>query len=148
MPTLTWRMFWELRTCRQRAAAATAATAAAAAAATAAAVLCCSFLWLLTPAPAGAGGASDPDMLQQLFTAAGGLCKVLAKPLAADITTTLKHTAGQPAARGGRMSHSVPASYDSPLLLLLLLLLLPWSGLMHCSFSMTHHSCHFCHSVT
>lgn len=76
-----------LTTCRQSAAAA--------------AVLCCSFLWLLTPAPAGAGAASDPDMLQQLFTAAGGLCKVLAKPLAADITTTLKHTAGQPAPKGG-----------------------------------------------
>lgn len=49
----------------------------------------------MSAGPGGGGCGSDPDVLQALFSAAAGLCKVLSKHITAAITATLKHTTGE-----------------------------------------------------
>lgn len=53
------------------------------------------FTWILAPLPAGGGASNDPELLQALFNAAAGLCKVLAKHITAALPAALKHTKGK-----------------------------------------------------
>jgi hypothetical protein len=57
-------------------------------------VFACRFSWILAPLPVGGGASADPELLQALFNAAAGLCKVLAKHMTAALPATLKHTKG------------------------------------------------------
>jgi hypothetical protein len=44
--------------------------------------------------PDGGGASNDPELLQALFNAAAGLCKVLVKQIAAALPAALKYTKG------------------------------------------------------
>jgi hypothetical protein len=55
----------------------------------------CRFTWILAPLPVGGGASNDPELLQALFNAAAGLCKVLAKHITAALPAALKHTKGK-----------------------------------------------------
>jgi hypothetical protein len=54
----------------------------------------CRFTWILAPLPDGGGASNDPELLQALFNAAAGLCKVLVKHIAAALPAALKYTKG------------------------------------------------------
>lgn len=71
------------------------------------------FTWILAPLPDGGGGSNDPELLQALFNAAAGLCKVLAKPITAALPAALKHTKGTLVEVDGTIHGSMSAFDDT-----------------------------------